>query len=1128
MKRIFIKSALWLCGLFFFLPGLFSQSSTQNYVLTRTMTSADGNKYQDVIQYVDGLGRHTQTVQKGVTPLKKDLVVLQEYDSYGRPLNQWLPGYGTGNGNYTDPSTLKTSVMTLNGGDTSPYSKVMYENSPLNRITQEFGPGMAWHQGSKSVKKEYLTNNSTTCLCLRYSINENNIQNVGNFADGELNVLKITDEDGNQSFEFKNKLGQILLTRQMNGSVPHNTYYIYDNQGNLACVLPPKLADVLSNEGVWAITSSDMDQLAYLYKYDNFNQCVGKKLPGADWIYYIYDKNNQLIFCQDGQLRLSGEWLYTFPDSLGRTVLSGICQGVKKKGVTLPLINSSFTDAFVRAVYRESGIYNRYSVMFNADTLLLTPNRILTTNYYDNYNYQNRNGKFSLLSYAVPGDVDAAFNTRFLLSSDPARSLLTGAIVSDIDTVSKVVCSAMYYDYRGCIIQNRSTNHLGGTETEYFEYNFMGKPEKRLYVHVKSGTLNPVKELYIYHYDHAGRIDTCTHQLSDGIPVKIAVNTYDELGRLKSGKKGTLAVTNYAYNVRSWIKSITNNGLFTETLYYNDSYSNRNILRFGGDISAMSWKLGSGNTNAYSYSYDGLSRLISANYLNNETYVNRYQVPEITYDKNGNITALKRYGKTTSGSNYGVVDNLTMTYLGNQLTKVVDIGEKVEIAESGDYKVDPNKVNCYGYNKNGALTKDLNKGIFSISYNLLNLPRQLDFSNVNATGNNVYKYLADGRKVKVTRKDASSPALTQTVDYIGNRIYENGVLKRILIEGGYIEDAVYHYYLNDHLGNVRVVVDSSGSIVQGNHYYPFGMTFAEASDTEQSIQPYKFNGKELDRMSGLNLYDYGARHYEPALGRFTTMDPLAEKYYNVSPYVYCGNNPINRIDPDGRDWYEDENGNAMWRRDQTEEYTDDNGKVWKNVGENYLWTRGDRATLFRQHTNKNGELYLRTTAYNLGSAQESSGLASVLGDILSGSSGLAGLAEDVVEGSIATFRWTDSKGVFDFKFYKNGWAGNLWVTPTKVADLASGVALVGRITGVLSTLVSGYQYSQATNIGDKAEHGLDVFMGGVGFVPVLGTGVSLYWTFGGKKLHYTWVDRVLLPQMKMSVNPGLPALQPFK
>lgn len=117
-----------------------------------------------------------------------------------------------------------------------------------------------------------------------------------------------------------------------------------------------------------------------------------------------------------------------------------------------------------------------------------------------------------------------------------------------------------------------------------------------------------------------------------------------------------------------------------------------------------------------------------------------------------------------------------------------------------------------------------------------------------------------------------------------------------MTEKGYfsIADKKFHYHLQDHQGNNRVVASQDGTIEEVNHYYPFGGTFAGSS-----IQPYKYNGKELDTNNGLNLYDYGARQYDPVLGRWHAADPMAEKYYEISPYNYCNNNPVKYIDPTG-------------------------------------------------------------------------------------------------------------------------------------------------------------------------------------------------------------------------------------
>ena len=207
----------------------------------------------------------------------------------------------------------------------------------------------------------------------------------------------------------------------------------------------------------------------------------------------------------------------------------------------------------------------------------------------------------------------------------------------------------------------------------------------------------------------------------------------------------------------------------------------------------------------------------------------------------------------------------------------------------------------YSYDANGNLTRDLNKNITEIQYNVLNLPSRVTF----ADGNRIeYMYDASGTKLRTVHY---INGVARTTDYCGNAIYENGELKMLLNEVGYysFQDKKYHYYLKDHQGNVRVVADEDGNVEETNDYYPFGGLMASSSG---SVQPYKYNGKELDGSNGLDWYDYGARHYDPALGRWHTMDPMCEKYYSVSPYTYCVNNPMKYIDPNGEDilvWYKD-------------------------------------------------------------------------------------------------------------------------------------------------------------------------------------------------------------------------------
>ena len=144
-----------------------------------------------------------------------------------------------------------------------------------------------------------------------------------------------------------------------------------------------------------------------------------------------------------------------------------------------------------------------------------------------------------------------------------------------------------------------------------------------------------------------------------------------------------------------------------------------------------------------------------------------------------------------------------------------------------------------------------------------------------------------------------------------------GKLDRALFDGGFCllsgQHTAYCYYVCDHLGSVREVVSEAWN-VQRNGYYAYGGPYGDWN-TNADVQPLKFLGKEWDHQHGLDLYDFGARLYDPAVGRWTTMDPLCEKYYSVSPYAYCFNNPVKFIDPDGKKvliFYQDKRGNLTY------------------------------------------------------------------------------------------------------------------------------------------------------------------------------------------------------------------------
>ena len=434
---------------------------------------------------------------------------------------------------------------------------------------------------------------------------------------------------------------------------------------------------------------------------------------------------------------------------------------------------------------------------------------------------------------------------------------------------------------------------MNGYELINTTYTFTGNPETVEHTHTATG--KPIRtEVYTYSYDYADRLSKVEHTLG-GTKVPLATYAYDKFGRLQS-KSLHGSVTNkqsYTYNIRSWLTGISG-AKFTQNLYY---HTDNGSAKYNGNISSMTWKAGNESTiRGYKFTYDELDRMLNATYgetASINTNTNRFSENVTAYDKNGNITGLQRYGQTAAAE-YGLIDDLSFTLSGNQLNRVDDTATASAHNGGFEFKDGVKQADEYAYDVNGNLTKDLNRNIVDIQYNCLNLPEKVTFGDGSTI---TYTYAADGTKLRTVHTVGTD---TLTTDYCGNVVYETGVPKLLLTEVGYVtlEDSTYHYYVQDYQGNNRVVINQAGEVEEVNHYYPFGGVFASTNN----VQPYKYNGKELDTKNGLNWYDYGARHYDAAIGRFTTVDPRYDKHYEISPYTYCGNEPIGRIDPDGNDW----------------------------------------------------------------------------------------------------------------------------------------------------------------------------------------------------------------------------------
>ena len=283
-----------------------------------------------------------------------------------------------------------------------------------------------------------------------------------------------------------------------------------------------------------------------------------------------------------------------------------------------------------------------------------------------------------------------------------------------------------------------------------------------------------------------------------------------------------------------------------------------------------------------------------------------------SYDLNGNPTQIYRkgiVGKYSIGNtqqwNFDEMDILYPYYRGNQMLYIEDTCSSMPYEGSGDFLDANADTNDYTWDANGNMTKDLNRGITSIQYNLQNQPTRIAYNDrhyENRLYNSLGEKLRTIHTVFVTSSTSSSTSTAALItenkrDYYGeDLVYRNDTLEMVLTDNGYVDaSGNYYYYVLDYQGNIRQVVDAQGNVIEQNDYYPYGGLFGESA----SLQSYKYSGKELETMNGLNTYDFHARPYYYPVLQFHSPDLLSENTPWLSPYLYCAANPVMLIDPTG-------------------------------------------------------------------------------------------------------------------------------------------------------------------------------------------------------------------------------------
>ncbi|MBB6502632.1 DUF6443 domain-containing protein [Pedobacter cryoconitis] len=849
-------------------------SQDQNYVITNIfknpgvtdLNSATVNDVSQTVKYFDGLGRPLQAVQTKGSPFGNDIVQPFIYDIFDREPLKYLP--------YTDQSgdgTYKTKALSnqlqfysstgWDGAVTktdAAYSQTVYESSPLNRITELGAPGTVWQPAADGQR----TNDRGRTVVIGYGSNNSSVSYTSDgYAVRVWNALSVTGEVYKRSLST----GGYYEDGQLSLRIKKDENWVSaDGKAGTTEEYVDKEGNIILKRG-FNRKDGNIEVLSTYYVYDDLGNLSFVLPPGSNpdgtaieqatldlyGYQYRYDGRKRQI-----EKRVPGkDWEWLVYNNLNQVVLSQ--DGVQRKNgqwvfnkydaLGRPIITGIYNDSSLRPAMQitvsKEDPAKLWEILAAGDIGYSNTAFPRNIAYYHNINYYDAYNFTGATTYPYSGSI----KTQGLLTGSRITVLGTGDMLTNVN----------YYDDEGRVSKVYKQHYQSGAidNKNYDEisygYNFEGvlKVSNRTHYNKKTGNTTITNR---YEYDHVGRRLRSYVQINTDAEVLLAENQYNEVGQVKTRELNDgQQKTTYAYNERGWLKSSASDQ-FSQQLKYQDGTN----PQFNGNISDQWWGAGSTLNNNFVYSYDKLNRLSSG--------IGTGMSETVTYDVMGNIQSLKRDEVTRNYS-----------YNGNQLNQITGGTEK----------------SAYTYDENGNATVDGKNGQ-TITYNNLSLPVKIEGLKLS------YLYDASGNKLKKTSGDVIT-------DYIRGIQYRDGNIEFIQTETGVARKIgtsfSYEYNLTDHLGNVRYSFHKNpvtGLLerLQSDDYYPLGLRKSSGSPVSLDNK-YLYNGKELQ--DELGQYDYGARFYDPVIGRWNVVDPLAEMNRRWSPYNYALNNPVRFIDPDG-------------------------------------------------------------------------------------------------------------------------------------------------------------------------------------------------------------------------------------
>ena len=832
-------------------------SGSPNSINTYTHTVAGSSATAGIrdVAYFDGLGRTVQTIAVGAsTPtssspsLPRDLVtpVAPDFLDHEDAM-AYLP-YPAGT-TVSNAGTYRSGALTNQenyyGSTVRAFTQNKYEISARNRIVESFLPGFA-----DSTYVVTSGSGANTVRVLSFNASANTVSANGYYTPNRFTVTTTTGPDGSVTAVYTDEFGTPVLERvKIADDTWADTYYIKDVLGRVLCVVPPEEAAQFSSSTL-SISAAN----CYTYRYDGRDRVTERQLPGT---------SAESISYNDADLPVS------------RSRLSADGTANEMHLITYDQFNRPTEEKYLHMSGSNSPVtiaeywYDTYPSG--------APGFLAETGYVTTYDSRVRGLKTAERFALLPAGVAPSGMTSSNTSAKEFR--------------------AFYYDAKGRVVQLARTNAQGGTDRISSSYGFAGNLlAERQKIQPASGasTYNLDRA---YTYDARLRITNVTAALNGGSTASQAI-AYNDLQQTASVSRGNSAseTTTFSYTLQGWPYT-TMSTSWEETLYYASPVHSATSGTSGKAGLVTEWKQqqkgnsGTGTTSAeyFGYTYDLAGRLTgSARYTSasaSATPGNGLTEQGITYDRNGNLTALTR--RNDSGT---AIQTLSYTYTG------------------------PKRSNAgWSYDNHGNVTADPQSGI-SVAWNAIDMPRTL----TSGSASTQRGYLADGTLAQIydgsttrlylgdmvfTRSGTSGTPTLESAGWEGGRLINGSGTSNVL------------YYVTDHLGSIRVVKDGSGTIRQRFDYYPYGSVsrvYTNSSTTDNSVKRYRFGGKEIAGTAltdlagtgaapGAPYLDFGARLYSPGTATWLSVDPMAEKYYGIGPLTYCAGNPLHFIDPFGRE-----------------------------------------------------------------------------------------------------------------------------------------------------------------------------------------------------------------------------------